>query len=177
MNPLDQHENPTWNPTSKGDLINILRNCPRCFKSTYNGEFIIPLKEILSLPNKKLRENKITNIVINFQSHWCLVSIFWRQRSLILCDSLNTISNITWVMKYISEFSQKHKLKTFNFSATFQTLTSSNCGQLCLALIAIVNTKASLVKFCKFRKTLLKNSVEKNETCLLTLLKNHFKLY
>ena len=171
---MEPHENMTWNPTSKADLINILQKCPRCFKSTYNGEFIIPLNEILSLPIKKLRENRITNIIINFQSHWCLIAIFWRQRSLVLCDSLNTISNNTRVMKHISEFSQKHHLKTFNFSANFQALTSSKCGQLCLALITILNTKKSLVKFCKFRNSLLNNSVGRNETYLLKLLKNHF---
>ena len=174
---MEPRANSTCNPTSKTDLINILQKCPRCFKSTYNGEFIIPLTDLLYLPKKKLRDNKITNIIINFQSHWCLIAIFWRQRSLILCDSLNTISNNTKVMKYISEFSQKHNLKTFNFSANFQTLTSSKCGQLCLALITILNKNISLVKFCKFRETLLKNSVGKNETYLLTLLKNHFDSY
>ena len=174
---MEPHAYPTWNPTSKTDLINILQNCTKCLQSTYNGEFIIPLTEILSLPRKKLRKSRITNLIINFQSHWCLIAIFWRQNSLILCDPLNTISNNANVLRYISQFSQKHNLKTFFFAVGFQILTSSNCGQLCLALIAVINTKASLLKFCKFRNTLLKNSIRKNETYLLTLLKNHFKLY
>ena len=148
---MEPRANSTWNPTSKTDLINILQKCPRCFKSTYNGEFIIPLTDLLYLPKKKLRDNKITNIIINFQSHWCLIAIFWRQRSLILCDSLNTISNNTKVMKYISEFSQKHNLKTFNFSANFQTLTSSKCGQLCLALITILNKSGPKKLFRNFK--------------------------
>ena len=174
---MESQSNLTWRPTSKTDLINILRNCPKCFHSTYDGELIIPLNEILSLPKKKLKKHKITNIIINFNSHWCLAGIFWRQHSLVLCDPLNTFSTNANAMTYINQFSQKHNLKLFFFSATFQLLTSSNCGQLCLALMAVLNTKGSLISFCRFRKRLLKHSIRSNETYLLQLLKNHFKLY
>ena len=80
-------------------------------------------------------------------------------------------------MKYIYQFCQKHKLKPLFFSTNYQLLSSSNCGQLSCALMAVINKRRSLIKLFKFRKTLLNNTVEKNEQYLLSLLKNHFKLH
>ena len=171
---MESRTNSTWKPTTKTDLIKILRNCNQCYESNHHGKFIIAFNELNSLNSKQLKKNKITNIIVNAHHHWFLLSIFWRQNFLIISDSLNTISTDSNVMKYINEFCQKHKLKPLFFSTNYQLLSSSNCGQLSCALMAVINTRKSLIKLFKFRKTLLNNSVEKNEQYLLSLLKKHF---
>ena len=174
---MESHAYSPWKPTSKNDLINILRKCPLCFKSTSYGDFIVYFHDLLSLPSKKLVSHKIANIIVNAHYHWFLITIFWRQKCLVVSDSQQSVSTNENVMKYITQFSQKHMLKPFFFSVNYQLLHHHTCGPVSVALLAIINSTSSLLKFTKLRKRFSKNSTGQNEKYLLKLLKNHFKLH
>ena len=166
--------------TSDSDLIELLKECPKCFKTSLNGKLIMFHEDIQSLNVKHLRHQKLC-IIINSEKgdeklgHWVALLISKLPSNLVTyMDSLNMLKNTKpAVHSNIIDFCKLNNLNVIDRSFKWQRLNQNSCGYYSLYILAKF-VHLSHNAFEHFLDALKRNPNSRNEYHIFKFVVKHF---
>ena len=161
------------------DLKKLLKNCPRCQKSSANGHLIMHHENLIDFDIQNLRRQKLA-IILNSEKnnvgHWVTLLISRSPSNFaIYMDSENKLKHENpIVFLNIKKFCKKNNLKLIDRSFRNQKIGNYNCGFHVLDTIAkFVHLTNS--KFTHYIDALKSNPIETNENRIFQSVKKHFQ--
>ncbi len=159
--------------TSDTDLRHYLKKHKKAFRLTQNGNLILAIDQLSSIPKPTLLNRK-TGIIINTLrsdddiafGHWVLLLISKNRKCLFIDSLASTFHSDKHLQSMIIAFCAKHTLKLFIWRVKSQTEKSQSCGFQILFFLHFFS-KYNIEKFCKLKQLLKSFSVKQAELYIL----------
>ena len=147
--------------TSDKELIELLKTCPKCYKTINYGEFILSYDELKNIKFNSKTPQKIC-LILNTNSstqpfellgHWLLLLIDLNIKHCLIYDSLDSIQeNYPKVLKVVKTFCNVHNLSYNIVHGLSQQQKSLVCGYIAAYFIHIFHDTSldKIKKVCAF---------------------------
>ena len=115
--------------TTDSELKDVLIKCDQCWKSTLNGDLIVPFDSVGSFPiNQELQAYIINTVEIGL-GHWNLLLLRKNSKTAVLFDPLNSLKELSpRVFNHIEKYCKSLRFSLHVLNIKTQGNHSKACG-------------------------------------------------